>query len=266
MALRGASAPAFATCATFSEYENAILAGGTKAALLLRVAYPRPTDCTVVLGGTLGTGQPSDAFLPSLLAIPPPPGSPAPAAYLVSLGAYWIEWIVGGAVQSTIVDLGANALSLPAVDQVTVKFISFGPFTSGQRFTAQVLPIGSAGAVSTCSRVPVIVTAPNPVFLARRNQWARRWKVTASDGQLASAVPISFGSIVVSVLDDPAGLLTAEQINFSDAKPPARSGMPAAGQGWVEVAGGATGYQIHNTATLGMGPATVKLVEQIQVG
>lgn len=262
-ALRGASAPAESTCTSYAQYQNAILAGGTQARLLFRVSYEQPTDCTVTLGIAPGTGQPIDALFPRLSAIPANVGSPHDPSYESSVGAYWVEWLCGGAVQSALVDLGAGALSLPAVDQVTVKFITFfslAPPAEG-RFVCQVLPTRSPGATATCTRTPVIVDG-FPVASLFRSQWARRWKATISDGQSALLPPIAVGPVVVDVIDDPGGAsLTGEQVTFGGSL--AGIGADAAQQGWIETGGFALSYVMHN---LGAAPATVKIVEQIQVG
>lgn len=263
MALRGASAPAESTCATYAQYQDSILSGGTRARLLFRVSYEEPTDTTVTLGISPGTGQPIDALFPRFTAIPNTIGASHDPSYEAALGAYWVEWLCGGAVQSALVDLGAGALSLPACDQVTVRFITFftSPPPPEARFTCQVLPKASPGATATCSRVPVIVGA-FPVIYNFRSQWARRWKATISDGQAAFLPPVAVGPVVVDVVDDPGGAsLTGEQVTFGSSL--AGIGADAAQQGWIETCGFSFAFILHN---LGAAPATVKIVEQIQVG
>jgi hypothetical protein len=74
--------------------------------------------------------------------------------------------------------------------------------------------------------------------------------------------PVLIGPVIVSVVDDPSGGgLTAEQVEFVSLG--AGAGVSAVNQGWIEAGGFGLAYVANN---LGAVDATVKIIEQIQVG
>lgn len=265
-AVRGVSVPLESTCATLTEYQDTYLAGGTRTRQVLSVRYPRPTPATVQMSLALGTGQPNDAFAPIFFAAPPLPGSPFDPAYIEVLGFFWIQWSCGGARYSLVCDLGAGAVSLPAVEEVTVRYATFVPLVGalGPTLSVSVLPCSSPGAVAIHTRLPVLAAPLSPVFIPFRQQWVRRWCASASQVGGVAAPTVASGPAVVRVIDNFSLGLSSEQLTFLDFG--GAPGVSPTNQTWIESRGPAAGYLIENIATLGPGDIHVKLTEQIQVG
>jgi hypothetical protein len=263
-AQRGRRVPLDSTCPSVGAWAAMCLGfpSGGRVVQLLKVPYPSPTPCTVQVALTFNNlGLVANSVAPKYYGWPNLNfGGGTPPDYETNLGTVLVEWLVGGAAFSAAFDLGANGISIPACDQVTVSYFSFvDPLPEGATVNCAVLPIAMPGLVATLTRVPQTVNpAADEVFLFRQG-WCRRWKATASAaGPLVLPVPI--GPVVVSVIDSLNLALSAEQVSFADFT--ASGGISAVNQGWIEAAGPCMGYA---AANLGAVPVVVKLVEQVMV-
>lgn len=260
-AQRGRQAPLVSTCPTFADW--VALASGLQSAgkieQLLRVPYPEPTPVTIVLGLVAPQGGPvNQSTIPKLYGAPWLTGT-TPANYTSYVGTFLVEWILAGASYSVMCDLGANAITIPAADQITVSYFAHTPPALGVGISVAALPGEMPGAVATLTHVPTIIPAGSGILALQRQGFARRWKVTA-DVEPFTTPPIAFGPIVAQVLDSLTALDSAEAVNFPDFI--GAGGISAVNQGWMEVAGPAIGYAVSN-----LGPVDVKakIIEQIEV-
>lgn len=256
-AQRGRSEVIEQTCATFADWVNLVSGNGGAGQFkqLMRVPYPQPTPVTVcmslALPSMVQTSQRGKLYGAAPFGVPPAPLQD-------QVGTILVEWIVAGAQFAVMCDLGAGALSLPAVDQVTVSYAT--PIPTGAspgQIAVSIVPALSPGAVATLTKLPAVIPAgafaPNT---APRQAFARRWKLTACQSP-APGVPVPIGPIVVMV---GIGADPAEQVSFADFT--GSAGVSAVNQGWVEC-GAADNYSAFN---LGAVDVLATIIEQLQVG
>lgn len=261
-AQRGRDVQFRSTCPTFADWVllSLGLVSAGKVELLLRVAYPEPTPVTVQLGLNLKHGPIANSITPKLYGFPTFTGF-VPPLYSTLVGTAVIEWILAGATYSMLVDLGPNAVSIPACDQITVSYYAFAlspPAADSLSIGVSILPVAMPGSVATLTRQPVVVDPGVPVVSLFRQAWARRWKVTANQEPAAPPAPI--GPVLVEVIDQFSLADTAEAVSFSDFT--GTAGISAVNQGWIEVGGPALGYGINN---LGATSIKAKIIEQLKV-
>jgi uncharacterized membrane protein (DUF485 family) len=256
-AQRGRRVPLDSTCPTFSDWATTCLGatGQQFVKQLLRVPYPEPTPVTVVASLAYRRSAIASSFAPKLYGSPFFIGT-TPAAYTLAVGTLVVEWVCAGATFSAMLDLGANALSLPACDQVTVSYFSFVP-TLPMDISVSLLPVMMPGAVGTLTRTPTIAPAGGQIIALTRQAFARRWKATA-DSEPNVSPPGVVGPVVVQLIDSLGPIGSAEAVRFGAGV----AGVAASDQGWIECTGPATGYICSN---LGAGDARVKLCEQVTV-
>lgn len=254
-AQRGRKVQAESTCASFAEWVQTCFGGSIGVRQLLRVPYPEPTPVTVVIGLS-GNGAGGDAIIPKLFGFPWLVGT-IPVDATEAAGTVIVSWICAGASFAVMVDLGANVVSIPACDQVTVEYFTHLP-NSQPMISVAALPVYMPGAVATLTHVPVVVPAGGFALGAFRQQFTRRWKLTAAaNPDPAPAVPpVAFGPLVVRMRDYGD---TSETINF---QPAAANGIPANQQGWIEASGPNLTQVVNN---LGAVDVLARIVEQVQV-
>lgn len=255
MAQRARLTPIEQTCGTFlawTQFARGEPNPDARVEQLLRVAYPEPTPVTVCcqlvpqnLPTTVNSSFRTKFFGAAPLAV-------VPAVYQDACGSLVVEWIVAGAQFSALLDLGSGALSIPAVDQVTISYAA--PFIApayAASISVSAVPALMPGAVHTLTRCPVLVAPGVPESLGARQAFARRWKVTAAQ-ELGFA---AFGPLHVRLREVLAE--SAEAIEI-----PAGIGALASEQGWIETGGPVRDYEIRN---FGATNVYAKLIEQIQV-
>jgi len=258
-AQRGREVPFVSTCPTFADWVLLCLGGASagKVEQLLRVAYPEPTPVTVQIGLNLKQGPIANSITPKLYGFPAFVGF-VPPLYSTTVGTVVVEWILAGATYSMLLDLGPQAVSIPACDQVTVSFFSFALSPGQFNIGVSILPVHMPGSIGTLTRQPVVVDPGVPAVSLFRQAWARRWKVTADSEPFAPPAPI--GPVVAQVIDQFSLADSAEAVNFADFS--GTGGISAVNQGWIETGGPALGYGLNN---LGAFPVKCKIIEQIQV-
>jgi hypothetical protein len=267
MAQRGRVVPIVDTCPTYDDW--ALLVEGVPTIAgqweqVLRVGYPQPTPLTIQTSITVAEGRVNGSFARKLFGFPVSPNIPPHVpvlGYTFAVGTILVEWIVAGASFSVMLDLGAQSISIPACDQITVSYTAFqiGGASIGD-LNVSVVPGLTAFAAGTLTRVPMVVPAGTATTQFARQGFARRWKVSVAEEPLSFPLPGPVGPVVVRVMDTPTIGDSAESVNFSDFT--ATAGVPASQQGWIECSGVASGY---NIANLGPTDIKAKLVEQIQV-
>lgn len=263
-AQRGRRVPLESTCPSVGAWGAMCLGfpSGGRVVQLLKVPYPSPTPCTVQVALTFNNlGLVANSVAPKYYGWPNfNLGGGTPPGYETNLGTVLVEWLVGGAAFSAAFDLGANGISIPACDQITVSYFSFIDIVpEGATVNCAVLPIAMPGLVATLTRVPQQINPGAVEFFLFRQGWCRRWKATASAGApIGTVVPI--GPLVVSVMDAINVPDSAEQVSFADFT--ASGGISAVNQGWIEAAGPCIGYAASN---IGAVQLTAKLVEQVMV-
>lgn len=255
-AQRGRKVQMQSSCASYAEWAQACFGGAPNTHVqLLRVPYPEPTPVTVTIGIS-ANGSAADAWVNKLFGFPWIAGT-IPVAPSELCGTVLISWICAGASFAVMVDAGANAISIPACDQVTVEYWAYLP-NSQPLISVAVLPAYMPGAVSTLTRVPVVVPAGGFALGAFRQQFCRRWKLTAAANPdtAPNVAPPAFGPLIVRMRD--AGD-TSETINFQAV---AANGIPASQQGWIEASGPNVTQVVNN---LGAVDVLARIVEQVVV-
>jgi len=263
--LRGASTALVATAPTVPDYQDALTGGGALfVKQLLNVRYPAPTDVTVSLGVTLGTGGVRDAFFSRLPAIPPTVGAATSPGYTDAMGAFIVQWGVGAYLYQAIADLGAGVLSLPSVDSVTVSFVTrltapvLATLLPSTQVMCGVLPGLSPGAHAVCSRVPVLIGPAATTTSAFRQGFARDWRVSFSPVGPPPIV-IAGGPVAVRLTDDLTAVQSSELVIFAAAG----LGLEPRDQVWQPTASGISLYSILNAGAVAL---NVKISERIAVG
>jgi hypothetical protein len=254
-AQRGRKVQMRSTCATYAEWVQACFGGAPNThEQLIRVPYPEPTPVTVTIGLN-GNGSAADAWVNKLYGFPWLTGV-VPVASQVC-GTVLISWICAGASFAVMVDAGANAISIPACDQVTVEYWSFLP-NSQPMLSVAILPAYMPGAVSTLTRAPVVVPAGGFVMGLFQQSFTRRWKLTAAANPdpAPNVPPVAFGPLVMRKRGTGQA---AETINF---QPVAANGIAPNMQGWIEAGGGEVDQILNN---LGAVDVLAKTIEQVSV-
>jgi len=250
------------TCPTFLDWVTLItgVGGAGQTELLLRVAYPEPTPVTIMAQLAIDQFAPvKQAMAPKLFGFPADPPAVVLPTYQAPVGTLIVEWLVAGAQFSALLDLGAQSLSIPACDQVSISYAAHLAVVPFARLSVVALPVWMPGTVGTLTRTPAVVPAGSAVGFRGRSSWARRWKLTAAEQPLFP-VPGPIGTMAVRIYDIGTGGDSAEIVNFVDFT--ATAGIIAMNQGWIETGGFTASYEVIN---LGAADVKCKIIEQIQV-